>query len=454
LPESAPGRRKIVFVAEQFAPPVVDGSTYVYKNWIDFLAERYELYAIFFITYSGDPSSAERYLRERCRAHLILPGAPRRRLWKVARAAVRFATGTLLAPRWLEELGRSEIHRTIAGFVSRHALDLFLVSKLVSVPLFGESNIRDTKATFLLDLHDDFVSRDQMERQVLGQLLSTHPEMASYPNFRNLRLRQGLSRLVPRRARTQESRICRLFDAVLASSLDEFRFYRTVSHLGSRCEHLGWPPPLVPGGADHAAPLGAPGFDAGFIGGDHPFNVQALIYFLNEILPHIRRHRPGFRFLVAGKVSAPVALTSAAWPGVEFRGYVPDVRSFYEQVAVSAVPILSGTGVSLKTLEALDFGRPVVATRMGVRGLSGIDGHPDLLLAGDAADFAAKVLLALGRSATDREASRSPLKTQNLGPSPEEFQVRFERLLRAYSPREERVEETRASRAAVEAVRS
>jgi glycosyltransferase involved in cell wall biosynthesis len=417
-------RRKITFVAEQFAPPVVDGSTYVYKNWIDFLAERYELYAIFFTSYAQDASAAERYLAERCAAHLILPGASRRPLAKVARAAARFATGGILAPRWLEELGRARIHRTIAAFIARYGLDFFIVSKLVSAGLFGERNIRATRGTFLLDMHDDFVLRDRMERDALDRLLSRHPAMARYPGFRNLRLRQALSRLEPRRARAQEARICALFDGVLTSSLDEFRFYRTAPGFGSRCEHLGWPPRR--GGAGPvSSERAAPSFDAGFIGGDHPFNVEALLFFLNEVLPLIRRHRPGFRFLVAGKAASPLALDGARWPGVTFFGYVPDVNVFYEQIKVGVVPILSGTGVSLKTIEALDFGRPVVATPKGVRGLPPFGEDAGLVVADNAADFAA---------ATIRLLQRAPIVplAAACGPGWEEFDERFRQLLERY----------------------
>jgi glycosyltransferase involved in cell wall biosynthesis len=444
-------RRKIVFVAEQFVPPVVDGSTYVYKSWIDFLAERYELYAIFFASYAGERAAAERYLAARCKAHLILPGAPRRRLWKVARAGARFATGSLLAPGWLVELGRGAIHRTIAEFVARHRPDLFHISKLVSVPLFGEANLRDTKATFLLDMHDDFVLRDRIEREVLGRLLSAYPAMAPYPTFRNLRLRQALSRLVPRRARAQEARLCGLFDAILASSLDEFRFYREAPGFGARCALVGWPPRRAGGEAGAPAPEGPPSFDAGFIGGNHPFNVEALLFFLNEILPLIRQRRPDFRFLVAGKASAPLALAGAQWPGVAFHGYVPDARAFYAQIRVAVVPVLSGTGVSLKTVEALDFGRPVVATRVGVRGLEALEGHPGLLLAEGAADFAAKTIGILeGREGAG--AGSSP-RLRQAAPdlSTEAFHERFERLMTACQRRADPLEGTRPLHAAAEA---
>ncbi|MGH7090792.1 MAG: hypothetical protein ACREFQ_17990, partial [Stellaceae bacterium] len=125
-------RRRVVFVAEQFAPPVIDGSTYVYKNWIDFLAPRHDLYGIFFTSRFADSTAAERYLNAHCKAHLILPGQPDARGWKVLRTLARMATGTLFAPWWIEELGRHDIYRAIMQFLDRHEPQIFLISKLAS----------------------------------------------------------------------------------------------------------------------------------------------------------------------------------------------------------------------------------------------------------------------------------------------------------------------------------
>jgi hypothetical protein len=257
---SAPARRRrICFVAEQFVPPVVDGSTYVYKNWVDFLADRFELFAVFFVSYAGAPDAAHDYLAQRCRAHLILPGSPASAAWKAARAASRFVTGTLFAPRWLEEFGRADIHRQIAAFAAAHRPDLFLVSKLASVPLFGAANIRALHSRFVLDMHDDFVERDRLERRTLKRLLARFPAMAAYPTFRNMQLRQRLSRLAPLRARRQEARLCRLFDRVLAASAEEFAFYAARADLEGTCDFLGWPPPHRPSrtGADRHASTSA-----------------------------------------------------------------------------------------------------------------------------------------------------------------------------------------------------
>jgi len=430
---SRPGKLKIAFVADQFSPPVFDGSTFVYKNWVDFLSEHYALYAIFFSYHGEGVDAAQRYLTERCEAHLILPGAPSNRLWKILRAASRFTTGTVFAPRWIEELGRAGIHRAIAEFIRGHNLRLFLVSKLGSVPLFGERNLHRTGARFLLDTHDDFVARESQDREALIDLFERFPELKGHARFRDMRLRQLLSRLVPRRARAQEARLCALFDCVLSSSPGEHAFYQAALADVVPCIHLGWPPrkgePPVHGNAD-SIPAS---FDVGFIGGDNPFNVAAVLFFCTEVLPLVRESRPDFTVLIAGNVAHPLAHLGYHWPGVEVCGYLPDAHSFYDRVRVVVVPLLSGTGVSIKTVDALDRGKPVVSTRIGARGLADWAAHPRLFIADDAQGFAANVLALCDPTQPARGCSAcgagSPASETG---STISFRSAFEQLLRRY----------------------
>jgi glycosyltransferase involved in cell wall biosynthesis len=421
-------KRKIAFVADQFAPPVFDGSTFVYKNWIDFLSEHYALYAILFDSYGGDAAPAQRYLAERCAAHLILPGASRSRLWKLLRATSRLATGTVFAPQWIEELGRGRIHAIIADFISRHDLRLFLVSKLASVPLLGERNLRREDATFFLDAHDDFIARERQDREALRALFRRFPALRRYPRFRDMRLRQLLSRLEPRRARAQEARLCALFDCLLTSSRAEHTLYEAI--LGARlpCVHLGWPAPEPSQDAPPAARAAA-AFDVGFIGGDYPFNLEGVLFFCTEVLPLIRRSRPAFRLLIAGNIARPLVHIGSQWPGVEICGYLPDARSFYDRVAAVVVPLLSGTGASIKTLDGLAHGKPVVSTRVGARGISDRTVHPELFIADEPADFADKVLALYARS--DALPSRGANRSDS-------FCADFAELLHRYAGAEER----------------
>jgi glycosyltransferase involved in cell wall biosynthesis len=72
-------------------------------------------------------------------------------------------------------------------------------------------------------------------------------------------------------------------------------------------------------------------------------------------------------------------------------GYVDDVRGPLAQYAVSVCPILSGSGVRVKLLEAFAAGIPVVSTRLGAEGLAREDGE-FCALADNPAGFAERVV--------------------------------------------------------------
>jgi glycosyltransferase involved in cell wall biosynthesis len=385
-------RPRILFVAPQFVPPVYDGSTFVYHHWIEALAEIGDLYAILFSSYDIGPSDAERYLSSRCNAHMILPGLPRSRAWKIVRAVARYATGALFPPRWIDERGRGSVYRRIRTFFASHQPDVVLISKLHSIHLLGEDNIRRSGAIFLLDIHDDFVVRAMAERKVLAGIATRFPAIRRHPIFRDMRLRHLLSRLSEDRARRQERRFLGLVDCVLSSSRQEYDLYRSMLGNTVRCEYQPWPIDLrtsgSPGGMHHKD---NPRYGAGFIGGGNPFNVEGIIFFCTQVLPIIRQRRPDFQLLISGTEMELLARVLPRWPGVTFEGFVPDVARFYEQVAVCIVPLLHGTGMSLKTLEALRFGRPVVSTLIGARGLDP-EGLSGLVIADEPDEFAARVL--------------------------------------------------------------
>src|SRR5690349_760830 len=378
---------KVVFIAEQFVPPVFNGSTLVYDLWLRMLHQSDEVYAILFSAEGEPTEETHAELRRLCRDYLILPGHARSRIVKAGRAAARFFNGSLFAPAWVEEVGRIPVQREISGFLDRHRPDVMVMSKLNPLHLIGQRIVRRFPGVRILDLHDDFVARESIERNVLASLLAEHPALGTYPPYRMTRLRQKLSRLDPVLARRQERRMLGLFDRVLISSDQEFRDYAMDPGLAQACVHAPWPA----GGGLAAMPMGVAAFDAGFIASDAPFNLEALLYFTGTILPLIRRQRPEFRLLVTGGVTVPYALLGPLAEGVVLERFVDDVATFYRRIGTAVVPLLSGTGVSLKTLEALHFGRPVVATTAGTRGLN-VDALPGLHLAEDADTFAGRVL--------------------------------------------------------------
>jgi glycosyltransferase involved in cell wall biosynthesis len=70
---------------------------------------------------------------------------------------------------------------------------------------------------------------------------------------------------------------------------------------------------------------------------------------------------------VCGSIASVLPPISSAY--VKIHGVVPDLRGFYERADIVLLPVITGGGVAIKTIEALLYGRPVVATRHAMRGL-------------------------------------------------------------------------------------
>ncbi len=102
----------------------------------------------------------------------------------------------------------------------------------------------------------------------------------------------------------------------------------------------------------------------------HPPNVEALEYLLDEVMPVLRKRRPDARLVVGGD-GAPAHLHAAlGGDGVEHIGPFDDIRNVLGKYAVFVAPILSGSGVRVKILEAFACGIPVVSTTLGAEGLA------------------------------------------------------------------------------------
>lgn len=134
-------------------------------------------------------------------------------------------------------------------------------------------------------------------------------------------------------------------------------------------------------------------------------NLDAVEYFLNEIFPRVRAARPAAQLTVTGRLDGVSRRRLPQMPGVQFSGYVDDIRPVIAGHTVSVVPLRQGGGTRLKILEALALGTPVVATTKGAEGLALVPGR-DILLADTPAEFAEAVISVLTDAALRERLAR------------------------------------------------
>jgi len=219
------------------------------------------------------------------------------------------------------------------------------------------------------------------------------------------RRQYGLKRLVAERewraARRFERDILRAVDAVGAVSADDVAACRQLAGVEALCV-----PHLVPL-ARRSAPA-SPGPRFCWVGTlTWESNARGLDWFCAEVWPRIRERLPDATFEIVGsglRTDRRGVVAPSAWrrPGVTTLGFVDDVAKVYERSAAMVAPILGGTGIRLKLLEAFRHGVPVVTTPDGAAGLP-IEAGREAFVETEADSFAARAVeLAASSGSRDR----------------------------------------------------
>jgi glycosyltransferase involved in cell wall biosynthesis len=204
-----------------------------------------------------------------------------------------------------------------------------------------------------------------------------------------------------RKMRRYEARVCALARLTVAvSEVDR----ALLAALAPRARIRA-----TPTGVDtrYFAPNGGPAAATGivFTGSMDWFpNEDAILYFIEAMLPMIRREAPGTPVTVVGRNPTPRLRAAAERAGLTLTGTVDDVRPYMAEAAVYMVPLRVGGGTRLKIFEALAMGKAVVSTAVGAEGLP-LEHGRHFLQADAPADFARSVV----------ELLRDPARRQVLG---------------------------------------
>ena len=118
-------------------------------------------------------------------------------------------------------------------------------------------------------------------------------------------------------------------------------------------------------------------------------NIDAVSWFVSEVLPDLLKHWPTLCFYIVGRSPVP-AVMALAGPSVVVTGTVPDVRPYLQHAAVVVAPLRVSRGIQNKILEAMAMARPVVASTSCVEA---INAHVDreLMAATSASDFVVQI---------------------------------------------------------------
>jgi polysaccharide biosynthesis protein PslH len=119
-------------------------------------------------------------------------------------------------------------------------------------------------------------------------------------------------------------------------------------------------------------------------------NAVAADFLARQVLPLLRQRHRDVRLAIVGRAPTERVRALAGIAGVTITGEVEDVRPWLTSGRVYVCPMLSGTGIKNKLLEAMASGMPCVATPLALGGISAVPGR-DILVARGASEIATQV---------------------------------------------------------------
>jgi glycosyltransferase involved in cell wall biosynthesis len=109
--------------------------------------------------------------------------------------------------------------------------------------------------------------------------------------------------------------------------------------------------------------------DIVFVGGfQHQPNIDAVKFFVSEIMPHIQKLIPNLKFYIVGsQMTQEIKALEAS--DIVIQGFVQDLSSFLSTFKFSVVPLRIGAGIKGKIGTSLSLGLPVISTSIGAEGM-------------------------------------------------------------------------------------
>jgi len=127
-----------------------------------------------------------------------------------------------------------------------------------------------------------------------------------------------------------------------------------------------------------------------FVGGfRHPPNIDAINWYIAEVMPHLSRLLPGVKTRIIGS-NMPDSIRNLSIEGLEILGFIENIDPYLTGSRVSIAPLRYGAGVKGKINEAMNYGIPVVATACAVEGMH-LEAGVEVLVADEATRFAEEI---------------------------------------------------------------
>ncbi len=138
-------------------------------------------------------------------------------------------------------------------------------------------------------------------------------------------------------------------------------------------------------------------YDLIYVASENEHNVNSAKWFFESVYPILDK---GIKMCVIGKITKHID----EYPNVEKVSFAESLDEYYAKSKIAICPMLSGTGLKIKVIEALSFGLPVVCNERGIDGLLNKTNN-GCIVTNDATDFARNIKKLLGDTSFYNEIS-------------------------------------------------
>ncbi len=138
-------------------------------------------------------------------------------------------------------------------------------------------------------------------------------------------------------------------------------------------------------------------------------NAEGIEWFVKEVFPRLGKDFPGLKLYIVGG-TPPKKIRELGGEKIKVTGFVESVAEYIDLAEVYIVPLLSGSGMRLKILEAMSRGKAIVSTSKGAEGISCRSGR-DIMIADGPEAFAEAVRNLLSDRARNGRMGREACRT-------------------------------------------
>ena len=156
----------------------------------------------------------------------------------------------------------------------------------------------------------------------------------------------------------EEARGLKRADYVVAIQKEEEEFFKTIAPEDVKCLTIGENMPVK-------EPYAANTNTILFLGSYYVVNREGVKDFIANVLPLLKESGVSYTFKLVGSICKHIPDSDEYIK----MGYVEDIEDSYKDARLVINPVNQGTGLNIKSIEAISQTKPIVSHSVGVRGL-------------------------------------------------------------------------------------